>query len=390
MGLGERIKEFAPVKKYFIYKRINHNPPAVIYDNEYPKNKTRAAPETGFKERIALARAHVKGKKLIFEALEKFRNSELRRTDTYFSIYNTPQVNDEIYGEEQQLLQELINTLRQEFQEDPYDREREIALDTMEIELSELITGMDRARRNVCDDRARRVAVWEILEEIPKQNFNLHEWERLKNLNDKYWGTKDQGLKNIGEAILWKSKKLDYQVRDAVKFAYTRLIPRNVVPSDFVLKRRIEVINHYFDNIIEQIHWTHHHYPMRSETREQLLEKQWGIVTQIKKDFERITREWEMLRRFFVYGNDRSRTETDQRALEAVYDSLCILEERYKGYDNGRGLAELERMGAKLGIIKLTKRNLQERSEEAKSEQRGEAVRDNEEINKLTPTRSGR
>ena len=79
--MGERIKEFAPVKRYFIYKRINNNSPAAIYDNEYSDNKTGAVPE----ERNELVRAHAKGKKLIFKALEKIKNS---RTDSYFSIHN--------------------------------------------------------------------------------------------------------------------------------------------------------------------------------------------------------------------------------------------------------------------------------------------------------------
>jgi hypothetical protein len=76
MGLGERIKEFTPVKRYLIYKRINTNPPVVIYDNDFIyKMGADEYLKMGFKERIELARGQAKGKKLIFEAIEKIRNS---------------------------------------------------------------------------------------------------------------------------------------------------------------------------------------------------------------------------------------------------------------------------------------------------------------------------
>lgn len=418
MGLVEKIKEVTPFKRYFnftdkktnettetaetdkrieainrIYERINQKPPHFVEQNRilYYEERDR------LKRWSELTKADAKGRELIFEALEKIKNA---RSDNYFSIHNSPQINDEIYRKERQLVRELMTTLRNEFKNDPYIPEREMALDIMEIEVNELIDLADKIRRNVKDYSGRR----EEVRETPEQNFSRNDWEKLKYLNGKYFGTNDQDLKNIEEVILGKPGN-DYQIEGAISYFQEKIWEYRIRERNFATEHRSglsfeQIWDHYYRRVSSALALIEKEsncrldvmnkdllQVKRPETKE-LIATEIEKFKKIKDDHRHMIYYWAVVQYAVLtkkFGGSQSASPVIEAKVKAVYPSLSSLGTEYNKYaytgedgfvHRGGGLEILKKTRAYLEIPQ--ERTLRERLDEAKSGRSGEAAKGNE------------
>ncbi|HHY05478.1 MAG TPA: hypothetical protein GX532_00630 [Clostridia bacterium] len=141
MGLRDRLSR--ALNQHTIYKTIlaDKQPPSpYLYKlREEVKHEVREQLATMSREEKKIwQEQHREGKKLIYETLEKLKDFKRERANEYFSIDNLDVINHEIYNTETQLQGELFNKLRRAFVGKPYDREREMAINTFELEIGEL------------------------------------------------------------------------------------------------------------------------------------------------------------------------------------------------------------------------------------------------------------
>jgi len=139
---------------------------------------------------------HQKGKEMAYEALKKYRDSEVRRMLAYFSLENTPEVNDDIFARDTKRHAEIFNNIREYFRDKPYDRQRAIVISHLEGETVALNRYWKNAREHVLAENQKMKELLKITpEELVKTNvsviystkFNSGDVLNLKKLEEKYF-----------------------------------------------------------------------------------------------------------------------------------------------------------------------------------------------------------
>jgi hypothetical protein len=167
---------------------------------------------------------HRQGKEMACEALKRYRDSEVRRTYGYFSIENTPEVNDEIFAQDTKHHAEIFNKIREDFHDKPYDRERVIIIGRMEGETFTINRYWANARENVLAENQK---MKELLKMAPEElvninasvfcdiKFNGEDALKLRRLEEKYFNDPyvDKVLERI-EEIVSETKRLSKQLEN--------------------------------------------------------------------------------------------------------------------------------------------------------------------------------
>lgn len=139
---------------------------------------------------------HQKGREMACEALNNYRNSELKKTFEYFSLNNSSEINHEIFIKDRQHHAHIFNKIREYFHNQSYDRERVLAIGRMEMETNILNKYWKNAREYVVAENQKMKDILKMDSEalirlnkceFNNINFNSADIIRFRELNEKYF-----------------------------------------------------------------------------------------------------------------------------------------------------------------------------------------------------------
>ncbi|HHY05952.1 MAG TPA: hypothetical protein GX532_03100 [Clostridia bacterium] len=206
MGLVGRFGKTAPgflspINEKNIYEWVMGEQSSSDYDLEPIVKKAKVEynlylAEMSPEEKRRWEIAHQQGRKMACKALNDYRNSEIKKDVNYFSLNNSPEVNQEIFAKDSQHQANIFNKIREYFYGQLYDRERVLAIGCMERETNILNRYWRNAREYVLAENQKMKEILKMnpvelvklnASEFNEINFNGADVIRFRTLNEKYF-----------------------------------------------------------------------------------------------------------------------------------------------------------------------------------------------------------